>query len=488
MRHLVLISIETAIFAFATLFAFFLRSPEDGADFAVVLTSAYFWVSVCVALTVFYAAGTSRQIWRLSNYKVYLKLVALSAIIVLFTLAISFTFNRLDGIPRSVPLMQGIFAATLLITVRQLAGFVTIRRRLRDAAPKGIGQISNMKSESVVIIGVNSLTGVLLRVIETYASGRLDVIGFVSASKRHLDRTAYGMRVLGHVSQLEMICRDLHFHGVEVKNIMLAIPFKDVPADAARYILQAKESGKWRVLEITDVIHEAAAEVETPVLDSTDASRQRLDLSASSKRPYWFVKRSIDIIVAASALVLFSPLILVVSILVGLLVGRPALFWQRRPGMGGRPFNIIKFRTMSNSLGEDGEALSDELRTSPLGSFLRRTRLDELPQLFNILRGDMSIVGPRPLLPRDQSDEHSVRLSVRPGLTGWAQVVGGRVISADQKAALDIWYVYNASFRLDVKIILKTIPMVFFGERFDQEAVDWTLRDLNRILHAKPLE
>jgi lipopolysaccharide/colanic/teichoic acid biosynthesis glycosyltransferase len=487
-RHLVLIAIEAAIFAFATLLAFFVRSPEDGLDFSLVLTSAYFWVSMSVAITTFYAAGTSRQIWRLSNYRVYLKLVALSAIIVLITLAISFTFNRLEGIPRSVPLMQGIFAAVLLISVRQLAEFVTIRRRLRDAVPRGLGQISSVKSESVLIVGVNSLTGVLLRVIESYASGRLDVIGFVGASKRHLDRTAYGLRVLGHVSQLELICRDLHFHGVEVKNIMLAIPFTDLPADTARYILKAQNEGTWRILEITDVMRETATEAETPVLDEPATADGRLDLSARSKRPYWFVKRATDILVAASALVIVSPVILIVSVMVGFLIGRPAFFWQRRPGMGGRPFNIIKFRTMSNSLDGDGEALPDDLRTNALGRFLRLTRIDELPQLLNILRGDMSIVGPRPLLPRDQSDEHSVRLTVRPGLTGWAQVVGGRVISADQKAALDIWYVYNASFRLDAKIILKTIPMVFLGERFDQEAVDWTLRDLNRLLQARPPE
>ena len=109
---------------------------------------------------------------------------------------------------------------------------------------------------------------------------------------------------------------------------------------------------------------------------------------------------------------------------------------------------------------------------------MRRTRLDELPQLFNILRGDMSFVGPRPLLPRDQSDTDRARLLVRPGLTGWAQVVGGRGISADDKAALDVWYVQNASLLLDVSILLRTVPIVLFGERISPVLIERAWHDL----------
>jgi lipopolysaccharide/colanic/teichoic acid biosynthesis glycosyltransferase len=133
---------------------------------------------------------------------------------------------------------------------------------------------------------------------------------------------------------------------------------------------------------------------------------------------------------------------------------------------------------MSAAYNSMGRALSDEERTSGIGVFLRRTRLDELPQLLNILRGDMSFVGPRPLLPRDQDDAYRARLLVRPGLTGWAQVVGGRAISAEDKAALDVWYVRNASLTLDAKIALKTVPLVIFGETISRRLIENAWADL----------
>lgn len=122
--------------------------------------------------------------------------------------------------------------------------------------------------------------------------------------------------------------------------------------------------------------------------------------------------------------------------------------------------------------------VDDAARTSRLGDLLRRTRLDELPQLFNVLFGDMSFVGPRPLLPRDQPDAFRARLLVRPGLTGWAQVVGGRALSAEDKAALDVWYVRHASLTLDLDILRRTVPMVVFGERAHDDLVSRAWSDL----------
>jgi lipopolysaccharide/colanic/teichoic acid biosynthesis glycosyltransferase len=122
--------------------------------------------------------------------------------------------------------------------------------------------------------------------------------------------------------------------------------------------------------------------------------------------------------------------------------------------------------------------IADDQRSSAIGQFIRRTRLDELPQLFNVLSGDMSLVGPRPLLPRDQSPDYAARLSVRPGITGWAQVNGGRIISTSDKLLLDIWYVQNVSFVLDLKILLCTLKMVLFGDRINTDAVNQARSDL----------
>jgi lipopolysaccharide/colanic/teichoic acid biosynthesis glycosyltransferase len=169
-----------------------------------------------------------------------------------------------------------------------------------------------------------------------------------------------------------------------------------------------------------------------------------------------------------------------VAILVAIDVGLPVVFWQQRPGFNGRPFKLYKFRTMAAAHKANGERMPDDQRTSDIGRFLRRTRLDELPQLFSILTGEMSFIGPRPLLPVDQSAAYAARLLVRPGLTGWAQVKGGREISAADKAALDVWYVLNASLALDLEIVAHTIKMVLFGDKVDAIAIRRAWRELQQ--------
>ena len=195
-------------------------------------------------------------------------------------------------------------------------------------------------------------------------------------------------------------------------------------------------------------------------------------------RPYWKIKRALDVVASLLLLIISTPVLIVLGACVALTMGWPLVFWQQRPGLGGRPFRLYKFRTMGSALGADGRKLTDEERVSSFGNLLRRTRLDELPQLFNILHGDMSFIGPRPLLPRDQHHDYRARLLVRPGLSGWAQVVGGRTISAEDKAALDVWYVQNASLLLDIAVVLRTIPMVFLGERISDRLIDRAWRDL----------
>ena len=151
---------------------------------------------------------------------------------------------------------------------------------------------------------------------------------------------------------------------------------------------------------------------------------------------------------SAGVLIVLAPFMLFVAILAAIDVGLPVTFWEQRPSLNGRRFKLCKFYTMAATLDASGQRVPDDERTSGVGRFLRRTRLDELPQLFNILSGDMSFVGPRPLLPIDQPAAYAARLLVRPGLTGCAQVKDGREISAADKAALDVWYVRNASLAL----------------------------------------
>jgi len=175
------------------------------------------------------------------------------------------------------------------------------------------------------------------------------------------------------------------------------------------------------------------------------------------------MKRLFDIILALFLIVLFTPIYLVVSLLIYLKMGTPILFRQLRPGYKEEIFGIYKFRTMSNEKDENGELLPDEKRLIGIGKFIRSTSLDELPQLLNVLKGEMSFVGPRPLLVEYLSlynGEQKKRHNVKPGITGWAQVNGRNAISWEQKFEYDVWYVENQSFSLDMKILWLTLLKV----------------------------
>jgi lipopolysaccharide/colanic/teichoic acid biosynthesis glycosyltransferase len=175
------------------------------------------------------------------------------------------------------------------------------------------------------------------------------------------------------------------------------------------------------------------------------------------------LKRVFDIFAAFSALLLLSPVLLIISLLILFIMGSPIIFAQSRPGKNGKIFKIIKFRTMLNDSDEHGNLLPDEDRLTKFGTWLRKSSLDELPELFNVLKGDMSLVGPRPLLIEYlplYSDYQSRRHHVLPGITGWAQINGRNSLTWDEKFSLDIWYVDNQSLWLDIKIIFQTVLKV----------------------------
>ncbi|MCE2683639.1 MAG: sugar transferase [Verrucomicrobiae bacterium] len=179
------------------------------------------------------------------------------------------------------------------------------------------------------------------------------------------------------------------------------------------------------------------------------------------------VKRTFDIFFSLGWLIFFSPLLALVALLVRLKLGSPILFLQERPGRHGKPFKVVKFRTMTDGVDAQGQPLPDEVRLTAFGKFLRSTTLDEFPQMWNVLLGDMSVVGPRPLLmrylPRYNAFQ-AQRMLVKPGVTGWAQVNGRNALTWDEKFALDVWYVQNQSLWLDLRIVVKTF-FVVFGRR-----------------------
>lgn len=184
------------------------------------------------------------------------------------------------------------------------------------------------------------------------------------------------------------------------------------------------------------------------------------------------MKRSFDIIISASGIFVLIIPMLIIGLIVRITMGSPVIFTQKRPGLHGKPFYIYKIRTMTNETDEQGNLLPNEQRITTVGQLIRKLSLDELPQLFNVLKGDISLVGPRPLLMEYlplYNTEQARRHDVRPGITGWAQVNGRNAISWEERFKLDVWYVDNQSFLLDIKILFLTVLKVFKSEGINPE-------------------
>ncbi|MFC4712917.1 sugar transferase [Planococcus dechangensis] len=184
------------------------------------------------------------------------------------------------------------------------------------------------------------------------------------------------------------------------------------------------------------------------------------------------MKRFFDFLVSLIAVIVLSPVILTTALLILLKIGSPVVFKQQRPGLNERPFHVYKFRSMTDERDTKGQFLPDDIRLTSFGKIIRKLSLDELPQLLNVLKGDMSFVGPRPLLMEylDLYDNRQKkRHNVRPGITGWAQVNGRNAISWEQKFEYDVWYVENQSFWLDIKILFMTVMKVFKSEGISQD-------------------
>lgn len=180
-----------------------------------------------------------------------------------------------------------------------------------------------------------------------------------------------------------------------------------------------------------------------------------------------FIKRFLDVLLSFIGLLLLAPILAIITLLLAIATNGKPFFFQMRPGLNGQLFKIIKFKTMNDKKDAQGNLLNDDLRLTKVGNFVRKTSLDEIPQLINVLKGDMSLIGPRPLLPEYlplYNNEQKKRHNVKPGITGWAQVNGRNAISWQQKFEYDIWYVQHLSFKLDVKISIKTFQKVIKSE------------------------
>jgi lipopolysaccharide/colanic/teichoic acid biosynthesis glycosyltransferase len=478
LRRLALISIDLVFVALATIIAVMLRGYFDSISESLVALMPYSFLSLGCASIIFLVGGLDRTAWRYSSVADHLQVIVLTILAILLALVLTFALNRLQPVARSLPVLQGGLIVSILIAARCAARFLYTRQ----IHVNGNGRANEQPHETILVMGLNTVTELFLLSVKEFASQKLQVVGVIAEETSMRGRAIQQNKVLGTVEELPDILRSLEVHGVAVNRIVVTTPADRLRRSSLERLLEIENKTDITIQFLSELLGFEGVSPSQAVLSGqtrTGALGQRAvacvtgavdtDHSNSVVR---LEKRIVDIFGAALLIFALTPIAILVAFIVALDVGFPVIFWQQRPGLYGRPFKLYKFRTMRGSHDERCGRIPDDQRSSAVGKLLRRTRLDELPQLFNVLNGDMSLIGPRPLLPCDQTPDYAARLSVRPGITGWAQVSGGRIISTSDKLILDVWYVQNASFALDLVILFRTLKMVLFGDRVDTDAVN----------------
>ena len=442
----------------------------------------YLGMTLASAGFVIAAFSLHRSVWSFTSFRDFERVAVAGAIAVLGAILADFFANRLEGVPRALPVLQLMLVLALMLGARAVTRRVH-QKRSSDVSGRAPAFMQSKGGRStVLIVGVNAIAELYVKSSREAGSDVLEVAGILGLEQREVGRFVHFHRILGVPDDVRRIVRDLAIEGVVVDRIAVTVPI-DRLSDKARAALADLDQGEAVELQfLADQLglhdREGVRGEKKAIGHGAGSAFTPAELALVEGRSYWAWKRALDVVGASCLLTVCLPLIVLIGIAVALDVGAPVMFCQRRPGRYGRPFRVYKFRSMAHAYDRDGHRIDDALRSSWLGRLLRRSRLDELLQLYNVLTGEMSFVGPRPLLPIDQAPEYVARLLVRPGLTGWAQINGGRDVNPVDKAALDVWYVQNASLWLDIRIVLGTIPMVLFGERVKQAMIARAWLDL----------
>ncbi len=483
--------IELGAVAIATVAALILRDNFETTSDELGALLPYLTCSVFAAAAIFPAFGTHRALWRYTSVNDSLGIASAAAAAVISAVMIGFSYNRLEGVPRSLPILQTLLILAFLGGARVLTRVSGRARERRRAAIDAPPPLDRPRCKTALVVGIGSPTDLYLRCIAELAPQRVRVAGILGQSEQ-VGRLIHGYPVLGCPENAAEAVLALDVHGVVVDAVVVATDFDQLSERARAVLVKLERSGQVKLEFLAEQLglafgaeDEVASPVElapnvfsgTPTLSEAEADR-------ITGRSIWRLKRVFDFCLASALLLGSLPVMAAVAVGVAWDVGLPVTFWQQRPGRGGVAFKLRKFRTMGAAHDAHGHRVPDDHRLSAFGIFLRRSKLDELPQLFNILRGEMSFVGPRPLLPVDQPVGSADRLIVRPGLTGWAQVMGKRDISAADKTALDLWYLRHASPALDAKVLLLTLRVLVFGERLDAEALAEAWRDCGELIAA----
>lgn len=397
------------------------------------------------------------------------------AVTVVSSSAILFFLTRMEGVPRSTPLIYGLVLGSGMIVAR------TVVRALHKETPgqrESIGLDSTLRNlRRVLLIGVDRFSATTIKLTDQQRPRTVQVVAALDAREALLGRSISGVKIVGRTQDLGAVVDEYAVHGVDVDEVWLS----DDAASSLTGGSLADLTERCAEREIKFARISEALNLTPGVAPSSFTTRDDAEPDFDVN-DYFKLKRVIDVIASAALLFALLPLAIITACLVLFDVGVPLLFWQQRIGLRGRKFLLYKFRTYHAPFDKNGVKTPEECRLSKLGRAIRAGRLDEIPQLLNVLVGDMSLIGPRPLLPVDQPSDPRLRLSVRPGITGWAQINGGTKVTPAEKDALDVWYVRHASFWLDLKIAVSTALFALSGEQMNHtalaQAMDWRENNL----------
>ncbi|MGD9804043.1 MAG: sugar transferase [Hyphomicrobiaceae bacterium] len=489
MSRTTVVVFDLAFLALAPLLALVLRDDIAVEPDKLIGLLPYVLVTFVVALPVYKTLGLDQTLWHYASVSDYARIALAVGLIITGATVAMFLFNRLHSISRSIPVLQALISVFVLVTTKLLLCSLSRQSRSPQSL-KSMATGDPPQVDTLIVIGLNHLTRLLLEAIDEKVNSKVHIAGIIALNRVDAGRKLNGHDIFGPDDDLWSIVREMSVHGLHVDRILITAPREAMPErlrDAVREMAETKG------VQVEDLDHTLRL-FQSPVSQQAD---HRLPATASgppqkfaftskqieliANRKFWRIKRALDVVLAALLLVLLAPVWLALIVLVQLTLGSPVYFWQMRPGLNGRPFKLIKFRSLTDAHDARGRPIDITDRLGSVGRFLRSTRLDELPQLWNILIGEMSFIGPRPLLLVDQTTWAHLRHLVRPGLTGYAQVMGGRDVAAADKMALDIWYVANASLALDLQIIARTVPMILFGEHVNREAIRNAWSELGNV-------
>ena len=396
------------------------------------LVLLYCGISLACSLIAFSAFRISDGISRYFSVHDVFNVVKAAILASLMTSLVLFTFTRLEGIPRSTPILQFLILTAGLLVARTTMMLWEHNDHITDGS-------EHSSPEHIIIIGTNRLSSLYIKFLNAYAPTQRRIIAVLDHKQHLIGRAMCGVPVMATPLQLDPVIEEFEIHGVRTDRIIIG---GDENFLSDKIIDHVRAICAQRNIALDFLPNLVGLADPPPSRHAMPRPVTHLQDQSAASRPYFKFKRLIDFILALLAILIFTPLFVMTTLLVLLDLGSPVLFWQQRIGQGhGRSFFLYKFRTLRPPYNQSGQPVPENDRRSFVGRCLRSSRIDELPQLFNVLVGDMSLIGPRPLLPHDQPKNTSLRLAVRPGITGWAQINGGNLVTTEEKGALDDWYI-----------------------------------------------